>query len=182
LGACYKPAVRRALLIGVSALAVGLAAAAATSSAIAPKQVSCNRSLVIILFWPRGHGAIKSVGFQADRRPHIEIYKYGRNGYPRRNFLAYAAVNGKTRFAASCKTKIGNFPSGSISSRITARRARAYSCRLPTDARIHTMPIKRGLQVDIGSPGSKVVSAKLHARSSLLDFSRASCNPGPPPK
>jgi hypothetical protein len=176
--------VRRALLIGVSALTVSAAAAAAVGSSaqVAPQQVACNRSLVIILFWPHGHGAIESVGLPADRKPHVEIYKYGTRGYPRRNFLAYAAVNGKTRFGASCKTKIGNFPAGPISSRITARRPRAYSCRLPADARIHTMPIKRGLQVDIGSPGSRVVSAKLHARGSLLDFSRSSCNPGRPPK
>jgi hypothetical protein len=174
--------VRRALLIGVSALAAVLAGAPSTSSAIAPKQISCGRSLVIILFWPHGHGAIESVGLPADRKPHIEIYKYGTSGYPHRNFLAYAAVSGKTRFGASCRTKIGNFPAGPISSRITARRPRAYSCRLPADARIHTMPIKRGLQIDIGSPGSRVVSAKLHARGSLLDFSRSSCNPGAPPK
>jgi hypothetical protein len=174
--------VRRALLIGVSALAVALAGAASTSSATGPKQVSCGRSLVIVLFWPHGHGAIQSVGFGADRKPHIEIYKYGTHGYPKRNFLAYAAVNGATRFAASCKTKIGNFPDGSIESRITARKARAFSCRLPAGARIHSIPIKHGLQVDVGVTGVRVVSAKLHARGSVLDFSRGSCNPGAPPR
>ena len=173
----------RSLLIGVSALAVALAAAQATRSAgqAAPAQVACGQSLVIVLFWPHGHGAIPSVGFSADRRPHLEIYKYGTHGYPSRNLLAYAAVNGKTRFARACKTKIGNFPAGSITSRITAKRARAYSCRVPKNARIHTMPVKGGLHVDVGAPGSRVVSAKLRRRGSLLDFSRASCNPGAPP-
>jgi hypothetical protein len=173
--------VRRSLLIGVSALAVALAAAAATRSAIPPRQVSCGQSLVIVLFWPHGHGAIPSVGFSDDRKPHLEIYKYGTHGYPSRNSLAYAAVNGKTRFARACKTKIGDFPAGSIPSRITARKARAFSCRLPRNARIHTMPVKGGLHVDLGAPGSRVVSAKLRRRGSLLDFSRASCNPGAPP-
>jgi hypothetical protein len=176
--------VRRALLIGVSALAVALAdAATGTSGAqVAPRQVSCGRSLVIVLFWPHGHGAIQSVGFGADRKPHIEIYKYGTHGYPKRNFLAYAAVNGATRFGVSCKTKIGNFPDGSIESRITARKARAFSCRLPAGARIHSIPIKHGLQVDVGVTGVRVVSAKLHALGSVLDFSRGSCNPGSPPR
>ena len=173
----------RSLLIGVSALTVALAAAQATTSAaqVAPVQVACGKSLVIVLFWPHGHGAIRSVGFAADRKPHLEIYKYGTHGYPTRNFLAYAAVNGKTRFARACKTKIGNFPAGSIPSRITARKARAYSCRLPENARIHTMPVKGGLQIDLGAPRSRVVSAKLRGRRSALDFSRASCNPGRPP-
>jgi hypothetical protein len=173
--------VRRTLLIGVSALAVALAAAAATRSAIPPRQVACGQSLVIVLFWPHGHRAIPSVGFSADRKPHLEIYKYGTHGYPSRNLLAYAAVNGKTRFARACKTKIGDFPAGSIPSRITGRRARAYSCRVPKNARIHTIPVKGGLHVDLGAPGSRVVSAKLRRRGSLLDFSRASCNPGAPP-
>jgi len=173
--------VRRSLLIGVSALAVALAAAQATRSAIPPRQVSCGQSLVIVLFWPHGHGAIPSVGFSADRKPHLEIYKYGRQGYPSRNLLAYGNASGKTRFAAACKTKIGHFPAGSIPSRITARKARAYSCRLPENARIHTMPVKGALQIDVGAPGSRVVSAKLRPRGSVLDFSRASCNPGSPP-
>jgi hypothetical protein len=175
--------VRLSLLTGVSALAVAVAAAQSTRSAaqVAPVQVSCGQGLVILLFWPHGHGAIPSVGFSADKKPHLEIYKYGTHGYPSRNFLAYAAVNGKTRFARACKTKIGDFPAGSIPSRITARRARAFSCRVPKNARIHGMPVKGGFQVDIGAPRSRVVSAKLRARGSLLDFSRASCNPGAPP-
>jgi len=174
--------VPRALLIGVSGLAVALAGAVTSSSATGPKQVACDRSLVIVLFWPHGHGAIQSVGFRVDRKPHIEIYKYGTHGYPKRNFLAYAAIDGATRFGASCKPKIVNFPDGSIESRITARKARAFSCRLPTGARIHSIPIKHGLQVDLGVPGTRVVSAKLHARGSVLDFSRGSCNPGAPPR
>ena len=171
----------RLLLIGVSALAVALAAAAATRSAIPLTQVSCGQSLVILLFWPHGHGSIPSVGFSADRKPHLEIYKYGTHGYPSRNFLAYGAANGKTRFAAACKTRIGDFPGGTIPSRITTRRARAFSCRLPNNARVYMRSVKRRFQIDVGAPGSRVVSAKLRKAGSTLDFSRASCNPGPPP-
>jgi len=40
---------------------------------------------VIILFWPHGHGSIPSVGLTADRKPHLEVYKYGTHGYPRKN-------------------------------------------------------------------------------------------------
>jgi hypothetical protein len=182
--------VRRVLLIGVSALAAALAGAAATRSApqAAPKQVSCGQTLVIVLFWPRGHGAIPSVGFSADRKPHVEIYKYGTRGYPRGNFLAYGAANGKTRFGSACKTKFAVPAVGPVPTRVTARKARALSCRLPKNALLRVRPIKRGLQIDIGappplgSPGERVISAKLHARGSVLDFSRGSCNPGAPPR
>ena len=50
---------RRTVLIGVSALAVALAAVAATRSATQPaRQADCRQSLVIVLFWPHGHGAM----------------------------------------------------------------------------------------------------------------------------
>ena len=105
---------RRTLLIGVSALAFALAGAAATRSATPPKQAACGQTLVIILFWPHGHGSIPSVGLAADRKPHLEVYKYGTHGYPRKNFVAYANAIGRSRFAAGCETRIGGFPSGAI--------------------------------------------------------------------
>ena len=172
---------RRTLLIGVSALAFALAGAAATRSATPPKEAACGEALVIILFWPHGHGSIRSVGFLADRKPHLEVYKYGTHGYPRKNLLAYANASGKGRFGASCQTRIGSFPSGTISRRLTARKASAFSCRLPADSRISIRQVKRTYQVDIGSPNSRVASAKLRSSGSLLDFSRSACNPGKPP-
>ena len=172
---------RRTLLIGVSALALALAGAAATRSAAPPKQAACRQTLVIVLFWPHGHGSIPSVGLTADRKPHLEIYKYGTHGYPRKNFVAYANASGRSRFAAGCETRIGGFPSGAILRRLTARMARAFSCRLPADARISVRQIKRTYQVDLGTPNSRVASAKLRSSGSVFDFSRSSCNPGKPP-
>ena len=172
---------KRVLLIGVAALAIALAGAAATRSATPPKQAACGETLVIILFWPHGHGSIPSVGLTADRKPHLEIYKYGTQGYPRKNFVAYANASGRSRFAAGCETRIGSFPSGAILHRLTARKASALSCRLPSDARISIRQIKRTFQVDIGTPNSRVASAKLRSSGSVLDFSRSSCNPGRPP-
>jgi hypothetical protein len=174
--------VRRALLIGVSALALALAASAATRSATPPREVACGEPLVIVLFWPHGHGSIPSVGFSADRKPHLEVYKYGTHGYPRQNFLAYANARGTGRFGTACKLRIGGFPSGAIDRRLTARKARALSCRLPAGARISIRQVKRTYQVDIGTPESRVVSAKLRGSGSALDFSRSACNPGKPPE
>src|SRR5207244_12101644 len=156
-------------------------AGAAACAGPAATQVSCGQGVVIVLFWPHGHGSLPSVRFCADRKPHLEIYKYGTHGYPTRNFLAYGAATGKSRFAAACKTKIGGFPEGPISSRITARRARAFSCRLPRNTRVYMRSVKGRFQIDVGAPGSRVISAKLREAGSTLDFSRAACNPGPPP-
>jgi hypothetical protein len=173
--------VRRTLLIGVSALALGLAGAAVTHSATPPKEAACGEALVIILFWPHGHGSIASVGFAADRKPHLEVYRYGTHGYPRANFLAYANASGKGRFGTGCQPRIGSFPSGTIDRRLTARKARALSCRLPSGAKISIRQIKRTYQVDFGTPSSRVASAKLRKSGPVLDFSRSACNPGQPP-
>ncbi len=172
---------KRVLLIGVAALAIALAGAAATRSATPPKQAACGQTLVIILFWPHGHGSIPSVGLTADRKPHLEVYKYGTHGYPRKNFLAYANASRTARFGRGCATRIGGFPSGAIDRRLTARKAKALSCRLPSDAKISMRQVKRTYQIDIGTPSSRVASAKLRNSGSVLDFSRSSCNPGKPP-
>jgi hypothetical protein len=174
--------VRRTLLIGVAALTVGLVAAAATGSATPPKEAACGETLVIVLFWPHGHGSIPSVGFKADRKPDLMVYKYGTHGYLRKNFLAYANSSGKAMFGTSCEPRIGSFPSGAIERRLTARKARALSCRLSNDAKISVRQIKRTYQVDLGTPTSRVASAKLRSSGSVLDFSRSACNPGKPPE
>jgi hypothetical protein len=173
--------VRRTLLIGVSAVVLALLGAAVTRSATPPKEAACGQALVIILFWPHGHGSIPSVGFSADRKPHLEVYKYGTHGYPRGNFIAYANASGGGRFGTGCRSQIGSFPGGTIDRRLTARKARALSCRLPSGAKISIRQIKRTYQVDLGTPSSRVASAKLRKSGSVLDFSRAACNPGRPP-
>jgi len=178
--------VRRTLLIGVSALAVVMAAAAVTRSsplaATQPtRQADCRQSLVIVLFWPHGHGAIGSVGFPANHKPHVQIFKYSKNGYPPKNLLVAGNANGDTHFSKACKFASGPGPSGSIASRVTISKARALSCRIPTGGFERTKPLKGGLQIDLGSSQTHVVSAKLHKRGSTLDYSRAWCNVGKPP-
>jgi hypothetical protein len=174
--------VRRTLLIGVSALAVALAAVAATRSATQPtRQADCRQSIVIVLFWPHGHSAIGSVGMGANHKPHVEIYKYSKNGYPGKNLLVAGNANGDTHFSNVCKFASGPGPSGSIANRITVTKARALSCRIPPGGFERTKPIKGGLQIDLGSSQIHVLSAKLHKRGSTLDYSRAGCNAGKPP-
>jgi hypothetical protein len=174
--------VRRTVLIGVSALVVALAAVTATSSATQPtRQADCRQSVVIVLFWPKGHGAISSVGFRADRTPHVEIYKYGKHGYPAKNLLVFGNSKQRVQFGSACKFQSGPGPSGTIVQRLTAHNARALSCRIPSGGVERTKPIKRGLQIDLGAPGTRVVSIKLHATGSTADFSHSWCNAGKPP-
>jgi hypothetical protein len=174
---------RRKLLIGVFALTVALSAVAAGGSAtqVSPRQMSCGQTLVIVLFWPRGHGVIRSVLFTGDRAAHVEIYKYGTKGYPVKNFIAYGNARGRTRFAKACYASGGAHPGSAILQQKTVRKARALSCRLPTAAVVRTRQVAGRFQIDAGTPGSRVFSAKLRPRGSWLDYSPTSCNVGPAP-
>ena len=170
------------MLIGVSALVIALAAFTATSSATQPtRQADCRQSLVIVLFWPKGHRAIGSIGFPAHPRPHVEVYKYGKQGYPPKNFLVFASANGHVTFSKACKFASGPGPSGAITRKATAHKARAFSCRVPSGGVERTKPIKGGIQFDLGAPRAHVLSAKLLSHGSTLDFSHAWCNVGSPP-
>ena len=173
---------RRTLLIGVSALAVALAAGAATRSATQPtRQADCRQSLVIVLFWPHGHQAIGNVGFPAHPKPHVEVYKYGKQGYPQKNFLLFASANGHITFSKACKFASGPGPSGAITKKSMVRVQRAFSCRVPTGGVERTKQIKGGIQFDLGASGQHVMTAKLVAHGSTLVYSHAWCNAGKPP-
>ena len=136
---------------------------------------------MIVLFWPKGHGAIGSIGFPANRKPHLEIYKYSKGGYPAKNLLVAGNASGSTHFSKACKFASGPGPSGAVASRVTIKQARALSCRIPSGGLERTKPVKGGLQIDLGAPGTRVVSAKLRKRGSTLDYSHSWCNAGKPP-
>jgi hypothetical protein len=136
---------------------------------------------VIVLFWPKGHGAIGSIGFRADHRPHVEIYKYSKHGYPAKNLLVFGDAKQHVQFGSVCKFQSGPGPSGTIAQRLTAHKARALSCRIPSGGVERTKPIRGGLQIDLGAPGTRVVLIKLHATASTADFSHSWCNAGNPP-
>lgn len=173
---------RRLLLIGVSAFAVALAAVAATRSATQPtRQADCRQSLVIVLFWPHGHHAIGNIGFPAHPRPHVEVYRYGKHGYPPENFLLFASANGHVTFSKKCKFASGAGPSGSIAASAKTGKPRALSCRVPVGGMERTRQIKGGMQFDLGAAGQHVVTAKLLSRGSTLAYSHTWCNAGIPP-
>jgi hypothetical protein len=130
--------VRRLLLLGVSILAavsVALSTHAASSAPVAAKpNVSCNQSLLVFLFWPHGHGAIKSVGFSAYKVPHLEVYKFI-PGYPNSAFLAFAGANKLTSFAKACHGKSGKV-SGAIKHKKTVTKQLAFTCSVPKSGRL----------------------------------------------
>ena len=161
----------------LAAVAVGAARSAPPSTAPA---VSCNQAQLVFLFWPHGHGAIKSVNFSAYRTPHLEIYMYA-PGYPDSAFLGFAAANKLTSFATVCRSKGGKL-GGAIKHRKTVTKQLVVTCSVPKDALIATKPAGRGLKVDVGQKSSLVVSAKITASGSTFSYDPKRCSSGPSPR
>jgi hypothetical protein len=175
---------RRLILLGVSVLtAVALAASthsARSAPATAMPNVSCKQSLLVFLFWPKGHGLIRSTGFAPYKTPHMEVYKYVA-GYPNSAFLAFAGANKLTSFAKSCRGQAGKV-GGAIKNKKTITKTLVFTCSVPKSALLITKQIKGGLQVDAGTATKHVVSAKLLLSGSTFAYDTKLCRSGPAPR
>jgi hypothetical protein len=175
--------VRRFLLLGVSLLAAVAVGVSTHGAASAPAQalpnVACNQSLLVFLFWPHGHPAIKSVGFAAYKTPHLELYKYVA-GYPNAAFLGFAGANKLTSFAKACRGKAGSV-GGAIQHKRTVTKQLVFTCAVPKGALITTKPAGGGLKLDAGTASSHVVSAKLTKSGSTFSYDTKRCRSGPSP-
>jgi hypothetical protein len=173
--------VRRALLLGASilaAVAVGTSTRAATSASALP-SVSCNQSLLVFLFWPHGHGAIKSVDFSTYKVPHLEVYKHA-TGYPASAFLGFEGANKLTSFAKACKGKAGKV-AGSIRNKRTVTKQFVFTCSVPKNELLVTQPAGHGLKLDAGTSSTHVVSAKITAKGATFSYDTKRCSSGPSP-
>jgi hypothetical protein len=176
--------VRRLLLLGVSvltAVAIGVSThAAASAPATALPNVSCSQKTLVFLFWPNGHGAIRSVGFSPYKTPHLEVYKFV-PGYPNSAFLAFAASNKLTSFAKACRGKSGKV-GGPIAHHKAVTSKKVFSCSVAKGALITTKPIAGGLLVQVGTASSRVISAKITKKGSTLTYDAGHCGVGPSPR
>jgi hypothetical protein len=172
---------RRVLIPGalfLIAVAAGASTHSATSAAL--PNVSCSQSRLVLLFWPHGHRAIKSVDFSAYKTPHLEIYKYAA-GYPDSAFLGFAAANKLTSFAKACRGKAGKV-GGMIQHKRTVTKELVFTCSVPKGALLVTKPVGDGLKLDAGTSSKHVVSAKITTKGSSFSYDTRRCSSGPSPR
>lgn len=177
---------RLALFVGL--LSAVLLAAVATSSpgTTGSKQFSCRQQLLDFVFWPHGHGAIRSVGFSAYKAPHLEIYRdtsssSAREKYSSKNLLVFAAANRRTSVSKTCDTDTGAPPGGSILTRKISTGKLALTCAAALTGVVRMKPIPSGLRIDVGRKLHRVLSADLTKTGATLAYSEHSCRAGPVP-
>jgi hypothetical protein len=175
--------VRRFLVLAVTALAALAVAVSSHPAQSAPAaalpKVLCKRQLLVFLFWPHGHGAIKSVGFSAYKTPHLEVYKYVA-GYPNSAFLGFAGANRLTSFAMSCRGHRGSV-GGAIKHKKTVKKQLVFTCSVPKSSLLVTKPLSGGLKVDVGTSSSHVVSARITKTGASFSYDAKLCRSGPSP-
>jgi hypothetical protein len=172
--------VRRAGIIGVPALAAAALAAATHSAPSArPVQVNCNLASAVFLFWPRGHGAIRSAHIPAHPRPHVEIYRS--HSYSGSNLLGFLSSNGTVRLSSKCERSKDPAPSGAIPRNDTATRKRAITCTLGTRSLLRVTHVSGGLRLDLGIQDNEQAMARITKKGASFTYDTQFCRGGPVP-
>lgn len=139
------------------AVVAALAVTAAAAAPVKPTQRRCGDKAVTVLFWPKGHGVVRSLGFPESRAPHLELFRYaGAQTYRPPNQIGFVESKGPVKLAARCKAvslTASSFP-GTRPSKAPA----VASCSVPSGLNVQTQKIGSvGWDVRMVDPPKKVV-------------------------
>ena len=159
----------RLVLLGAATLVL-----AAAPAAHAAQAVSCSAPSATVLFWPKGHAAVPTVGFPKILTPHLEVYGAGA-GYPSANFLLYADASRSTDASRSCGSG-AVAKTSAVGHARTIKSAKAVTCTAGAALVYDIKRAKRGLTI-IGHAGTRAYfRAEIHAKGSTLSYDRTACN------
>lgn len=175
---------RRLLVVAVASVATAAVPAAVSAPAV---EGNCSTETPVVLFWPRGHAAIPSLGFPNFRTPHVEVYRYAAaTTYKNANFVGYADGAGKSALNPACSrvadhTTVQQLPATSIT------RAAAVTCRTRGNTLVQVRKIAgAGVRSEvrlIEAPNRLVLRAVVtgNAIGSNLAYNPQRCRVGAPP-
>ena len=173
----------RALLLGgLCGVAILAGATASAGPLAAPTQYRCGDKAMTILFWPKGHGVIRSTGWPATPSAHLELYRYaGANTYKPANAVGFADVKGPTsKVAARCKRETAVLRPVLKNLKNTTGAVVA-TCAFPGGSSVQTQRAGSGWDVKLLDSTKKVVlRAQMRPTASILSTS-SQCSLGKPP-
>jgi hypothetical protein len=168
-------------MLGLVVLVAALLAVTTHSApALKPLQVKCGQGGLTFLFWPRGHGTIRSADLGAHPAAHVEIYKS--DEYSGSNLLGFVNYKRKIRFSGKCD-KGGKIPvSGGIPRNKTVKKRAAISCEIGFTSELRVTALPGGAQVDLGIPDHGEARATLTKRGSSFTYDNQLCHLGAVPR
>jgi len=169
-------------LVLVAALGVGALTMIAATQAGAQSfpGVDCGSKTTRWLFWPEGHGAIKSQGFPAFPTPHLEVYKGTGKKFADADNIAYADPT-TSKTASTCTATTITQATGKTNKKLT--KTKELACTFPSNAVFLAASGSGGGHVIIAYvDGKPVVAATLNTTGSQLQYDGKLCKPTKPPK
>ena len=172
---------RAAILLTVAASACVAATAAAAPTA-APIQATCNAKAITVLFWPKGHKVVRSLGFPASPRPHMEIFRYAAaRTYTPANQIGLAEANGPASFHPKCAKQTPTVGLTKLPARKTSAAA-AVSCSFASTGTMQMQKVGTSYDVKLLDGKKIVLQAKVAPTGSSLSASTQQCRIGAAPK
>jgi hypothetical protein len=171
--------------IALVVLAAGIVPlAAAPAGAQTPSVLNCNVTTYRLLFWPQGHGKVKSQGFPEYTVPHVELYTGTGKKYPDSESLGYVDSAGQKSNAPSCTaasltgTTGGAIPPDKLK---TVTKTTALACSAPS-ATVVIVPTPAKASLSVAITGQSVASALMSGTGSQLQYDSSMCKPQKAPK
>jgi hypothetical protein len=158
--------------------------AATSAGAQTPSVLNCNVTTYRLLFWPQGHGKVKSQGFPEYKVPHVELYTGTGTKYPDSESLGYVDSAGQKSNAPSCTaatltgTTGGAIPPAKLK---TLTKTSALACSAPSAAVI-IVPTPAKASLSLAITGQSVASAVMSGTGSQLQYDSSMCKPQKAPK
>jgi hypothetical protein len=166
------------LVLPAVALSVGALMASNATGATGGKSVKCGGGSETFLFWPKGHGEIKSVNFANYPVRHLEAYKTGA-GFPGSNFRAFIDYKGTVSTSKSCKSTPSQTVSPSIKNKRTTTATTQLVCKFSKSSRYTLNAAGAGdFRVIDGSALMVDAHVSLPAK---LSYNSKKCTAKPPP-
>jgi hypothetical protein len=173
-------------LIAVGVLSVPVIAGPVGAQTATPgvSVVNCNVTTYRFLFWPKGHGKVKSQNFPEYTVPHVELYTGTGKKFTDDQSLAYVDSAGQNSHAPTCTTaSLTGAAGGAIPADKLAKTTKTtvLACTAPS-ASVLTVPTAAKAVLSLVLPGASVASATMSGLSSELQYDTSMCKLQKAPK
>lgn len=165
---------RASSLLGLALFAASAGAGPTATTA----RTNCGAKRLTLYFWPQGHPAIPSIGFEEFKTPHLEVYTSGGKQ------IGYVDSTGVSSFAKGCKHAAELPLHWDGKKQKSIAQTMLVKCSLPAAAEMKGSKAHGGgaLTIAAGHTTKEVVSVSMGAGGSKLTYDTRYCKTSAAPK
>jgi hypothetical protein len=168
-----------------TALAVALIAAGTLVMSAGPASAStgsdCGAKKFRLLFWPKGHKSVPSVGFPEFLTPHLELYTGTGKKFPDNQEVAYADPTTSKVSATACTQAAGGTSKKATISKTTTKPTMLV-CAFKSDPLVNAAQVVGGgYAILLYENDSAAAYAIMKDTGSSLQYDAKACKAKKPP-